>query len=635
MARPRISVVVPGRDVAEYVADALTSLTRQVEDPDDLEVVMVDDGSRDATPEIVARFTGRIPRLTVLTNETPVGLASARNQGIAATTGRYLAFLDADDWLAPGHLTYAAEAMEELAVDILRVDHTTVDGRRRSLRRAPQARRSVALDPRTGILPTAERTMVDYPYAWAGMFHRSLAEDGLLRFPDGLRTAEDRPWIWRLFLRAGSYAVVDAPGICYRRGLPGSLSRTTDLRQLDVIPALRQTIDLVEDDPDSDRFLPKLVRTVVDLLSHHLRRSARMPAGARESLRAGAGTLLGRLPRDLLAHEAARTHPGRAWVLHGLLPAPERGRRHGLPERYVRTPVPPPPPPAPTDHVVVLGDRRDTTVLTAAAEAGLLDGAPVHVLASGEVPGFAWDPRSHSGPGRETETAGGDDLAALLDPVEPAAWRAGTAGTAAMLARLFHVRWGLGPRPHLVVPSLQHPPARTLAELLPGASLTLCSARAEVYRPASERLPPALAQRLADVWHSPDHAEQIPWLSIEYAVPARAFPDIERTAASLPAPEAPMAQLAAALGYVARPDDLPWLRGDAARFLTACPDQQRERWFDPARLAALDLPGGGRRTVADRGRRAAGRAVRHPATGYLLERSRLLRALDAVRSRQP
>ncbi|GAA1710112.1 glycosyltransferase family 2 protein [Isoptericola hypogeus] len=326
--RPRISVVVPGKDVESYLADTLTSLARQVEDPRDLEVIVVDDGSVDATGDVARQFADRLPGLAVLTNPAPTGLANARNQGLAATTGRYVAYLDADDWLAPRRLTVLADAMDALRVPFVRTDHTTVRGRRRDLIRAPQAVRGVPIDPRASILPVDASTMVDYPYAWAGMFDRAMEADGLLTFPPDLHTAEDRPWIWRLFLSAGSYAVVDAPTLCYRRGVGSSLTATYDRRQLDILEALRQTYDLVRRDRDAAAFLPKITRTSLALIAHHVARSRAMTADVRRDLRAGSREFFAGLPQDVLAAEARLMTRARARTLHGLLP---RGaaRHHG------------------------------------------------------------------------------------------------------------------------------------------------------------------------------------------------------------------------------------------------------------------------------------------------------------------
>jgi len=297
--RPRVSVILPGRDVADFLGDALTSLTRQLP-AGQLEVIMVNDGSVDDTGTVAEAFRSRLPGLRVLHNIEPIGLASARNLGLQAATGTYLVYLDGDDWLVPGHLASLADAMDALAVDFVRTDHVTVLGRARRLRRPPQGRRNTRLDPRGSILPAHDATMVDYPYAWAGMFHRRLAERGLLDFPDGLQTAEDRPWIWRLHLQAESYAVVDSPGICYRRGRTASLTQIADSRQLDVLTAFDQARRLVAADHEADRFMPKLIRMTLAIIAHHLGRDHLMHRADRNALHAGARSLIASLPHDQL-----------------------------------------------------------------------------------------------------------------------------------------------------------------------------------------------------------------------------------------------------------------------------------------------------------------------------------------------
>lgn len=335
-ARPRVSVIVPGKDAEDYIADTLTSLTRQMPDLHDLEVVVVNDGSSDATGDIAESFTSKLPNLKVLTNPTPSGLANARNQGLAESTGRFVCYLDSDDWLAPRRLEVLADAMEVFRVDFIRTDHTTVDGRKRNLARAPQARRGVVLDPRDSILPTNDSTMVDYPYAWAGIFDRTIEQDGLLTFPAGLHTAEDRPWIWQLFLRSRAYAVIDAPTLCYRRSVSGSLTATFDRRQLDIIPALRAALDLILADPEANRFLPKLTRTTFALVAHHMARSKMMAPDVRRDLKAGARELFAAIPAPVLAHEMRYLKRERERLLYGLLPPVHKDASFALKEETVR-----------------------------------------------------------------------------------------------------------------------------------------------------------------------------------------------------------------------------------------------------------------------------------------------------------
>lgn len=276
MTTPLLSIIVPAKDQAPFIRDTMTSLLHQFDDPRALEVIFVDDGSSDGTGELVAAFGDRLPGLTALRNEVPRGLATARNQGLDQATGNAIAFLDGDDWLAPGHLASSLSELNRLDVDFVRVDHVRVTGGRRAIHRAPQARRNTALDPRDSVLPHNETTMIDYPFAWAGLFHRRVADAGMLHFPDGLFTAEDRPWIWKLHLQASSYAVLASPGIMYRRGIATSLTQIYDRRQLDFARAFALSFQVVAADPEADRFWPKVIRQFLAVSCHHLSRSRHM-----------------------------------------------------------------------------------------------------------------------------------------------------------------------------------------------------------------------------------------------------------------------------------------------------------------------------------------------------------------------
>ncbi len=96
----RLSVVVPAHDAEETVAAAIRSALGQTHPPD--EVVVVDDGSTDATSTVVRRLGGAV-RLVV---QPQGGPSSARNAGVAAASGEWLAFLDADDEWHPEKLEH-------------------------------------------------------------------------------------------------------------------------------------------------------------------------------------------------------------------------------------------------------------------------------------------------------------------------------------------------------------------------------------------------------------------------------------------------------------------------------------------------------------------------------------------------
>ena len=90
----KVSVVVPVYNAEDYIADTIRSVTKQ--SYNDLELILVDDASTDGSVRIITEYLSD-DRIKLLTNDNPKGAAGARNTGIKAAAGRYIAFLDSDD----------------------------------------------------------------------------------------------------------------------------------------------------------------------------------------------------------------------------------------------------------------------------------------------------------------------------------------------------------------------------------------------------------------------------------------------------------------------------------------------------------------------------------------------------------
>jgi len=94
---PKATIVVPAFNVAKTLPETLRALQAQTER--DIEILIVDDGSHDATPQVAAQFTAEDARIRVIRQRNR-GLAGARNTGIAEARAEYIGFCDADDiWL--------------------------------------------------------------------------------------------------------------------------------------------------------------------------------------------------------------------------------------------------------------------------------------------------------------------------------------------------------------------------------------------------------------------------------------------------------------------------------------------------------------------------------------------------------
>ncbi len=105
---PSISVIIPAYNAEKYIGEAIESALNQTRPAK--EIVVVDDASTDRTVEIARSFGDRVK---VLVNEVNSGPGHSRNAGVAASTGDYLAFLDADDKWLPAHLEDLAGLLDK------------------------------------------------------------------------------------------------------------------------------------------------------------------------------------------------------------------------------------------------------------------------------------------------------------------------------------------------------------------------------------------------------------------------------------------------------------------------------------------------------------------------------------------
>src|SRR5215470_5215673 len=96
---PLVSVVIPAFNRVLVIAEAIQSVLSQ--SFQDLEIIVVDDGSRDATSQAVSRIAQSEPRIRLIRHEVNRGAQAARNTGVRAALGGWIAFLDSDDtWLS-------------------------------------------------------------------------------------------------------------------------------------------------------------------------------------------------------------------------------------------------------------------------------------------------------------------------------------------------------------------------------------------------------------------------------------------------------------------------------------------------------------------------------------------------------
>lgn len=123
----KVSIVVPVYNSAEHLRGALLSIIDQAYQ--DLEIILVNDGSTDDSLQICRDFAEGDARIMVL-NQMNAGVSSARNLGIDNATGAYLTFMDSDDYLYPNAISRMVVEIEESGVEVLRTTCEMMDSQK-------------------------------------------------------------------------------------------------------------------------------------------------------------------------------------------------------------------------------------------------------------------------------------------------------------------------------------------------------------------------------------------------------------------------------------------------------------------------------------------------------------------------
>lgn len=222
-AGPKLSIAVPAYNAGRFIDACLASITGQMGPGHEL--LVVDDGSRDATRALAERVRAQHPRLAIrVIHQHNVGVAAARNRLLAEARGEYLMFVDADDVVLPGALAALGAAIGLHNPDVIACDF------RFSRPGNERKSRSVALGYPADTLCSDRESMLRilfadrHMYLWANVVRREIyARLPRPVFPPG-RVFEDISVLPRLLAECRSLYRLARPVIDYRQH-PASLTK--------------------------------------------------------------------------------------------------------------------------------------------------------------------------------------------------------------------------------------------------------------------------------------------------------------------------------------------------------------------------------------------------------------------------
>jgi glycosyltransferase involved in cell wall biosynthesis len=215
-AEPVLSIVIPVHGVERYVADCLASIQRQ--SFQDFEVILIDDVSPDRSAEIVEGYCARDPRIRLIKRSDNIGPGFARNQGVDEARGRYVLFIDPDDYMPdPDHLGRVVAMAEADGADMVRY---------RKLNEQVEDQDGVIQQMRPDVtetfFPTEVRrtSIAEYPqiahsrHFWNWLYRRDFLNQHQIRFLTSYR--EERAYLLQAYLANPIISVCDSDGVVYR-----------------------------------------------------------------------------------------------------------------------------------------------------------------------------------------------------------------------------------------------------------------------------------------------------------------------------------------------------------------------------------------------------------------------------------
>lgn len=219
-----VSVIVPVYNAAQFLDQALASLEAQTHES--LEILCVNDGSTDASPEILARHAAADERIRLI-DKPNGGYGSACNQGMAEATGEWIAILEPDDWVEPGMyadmLAFAEGLHASAPIDIIKTPYWVI--------RNPDTPQQMKLNCsyRGRIRPKSQpfaaasepHLFAHHPSIWSAIYRREFLNEFGIRFLEipGAGWA-DNPFLVETLCQARNIAYLPQAYYCYREETP-------------------------------------------------------------------------------------------------------------------------------------------------------------------------------------------------------------------------------------------------------------------------------------------------------------------------------------------------------------------------------------------------------------------------------
>lgn len=244
-----ISVIVPLYNTSNYMDDCIKSICHQTYI--NIEILLIDDGSTDDTGIKINEWRKRDNRIQVYHKKNG-GLSDARNYGIEKASGKYITFIDSDDYVADEMIAYLHDLIVKYSTDISLCTHTVISGNKKIIN---GDNNTECLNDKEAIERMLYHNVIDTS-AWAKLYDISLFKK--IRFPKG-KLFEDIATTYKLFIKAQRIA-------CGYKDLYFYIIRNNSIT---TSKYSRKKLDLIE---MTDQMADEVLEKYPDLISATMRR---------------------------------------------------------------------------------------------------------------------------------------------------------------------------------------------------------------------------------------------------------------------------------------------------------------------------------------------------------------------------
>lgn len=255
----KISVIIPIYQVEKFLKKCIDTVREQTYQ--NLEIILVDDGSKDNCPQICDEYAKEDARIRVIHKENG-GLSDARNVGIENATGEYLFFVDSDDWIEKETLAHLYAILIENQADIVECQYEKVYQETDKLLNEKTEEIKV-LQSGQALENLALENQVNNVIVCGKLYKKNLFYE--IRFPKG-KIHEDEYTTYKLFYIADKIAVTNLKLYYYRQREGSIIVTDFNPKRLDIIQAYEERLAFYQEKQEIDLYKLELTKFLYILI---------------------------------------------------------------------------------------------------------------------------------------------------------------------------------------------------------------------------------------------------------------------------------------------------------------------------------------------------------------------------------